>query len=66
MEILLSFIVELVKGKTIRFVSNNLNTLELLQLCNKHITPLAPKDTVELATTTKTEKQKVRKQIKRK
>ncbi|XP_037946672.1 uncharacterized protein LOC119678735 [Teleopsis dalmanni] len=50
---------ELAKVKEVRFVSDNLNTLELLQLCNKHITPLAPVEDLVVKTLTKAEKQKL-------
>ncbi|XP_055857322.1 uncharacterized protein LOC129920134 [Episyrphus balteatus] len=60
---------EQTKLKEIRFISDNLTTLELLQLCNKHITPLAPKEDVT-ATPLQTKSSKAagssRKVIKRK
>lgn len=42
--------------KTIVFDSGNLTTLELLQLTNKHITPLAPKEEPVNVIKTKSEK----------
>jgi large subunit ribosomal protein L53 len=42
--------------KNIHFNSSNLSTLELLQLFNKHITTLAPKEEVVNVVKTKSEK----------
>ncbi|CAD7088326.1 unnamed protein product [Hermetia illucens] len=47
---------EQIKAKEIRFQSDNLTCLELLQLCNKHITALAPKEDVTNVIQTKSEK----------
>ncbi|XP_064538296.1 uncharacterized protein mRpL53 isoform X2 [Drosophila montana] len=47
------------KVKEIRFNSENLNTLELLQLCNKHVSSLAPPEEVANKVLTKAEKQKL-------
>ncbi|XP_053689086.1 uncharacterized protein LOC128738180 [Sabethes cyaneus] len=44
------------KLKKIEINSENLSTLEILQLCNKHITSLAPKETVTSTLKTKSEK----------
>ncbi|XP_034137946.1 39S ribosomal protein L53, mitochondrial [Drosophila guanche] len=45
--------------KEIRFNSSNLNTLELLELCNKHVSSLAPPEEVTNKVLTKAEKQKL-------
>lgn len=45
--------------KEIRFNSDNLNTLELLQLCNKHVSSLAPREEITNKVLTKAEKQKL-------
>jgi large subunit ribosomal protein L53 len=46
-----------VSGESIAFKSGNLSTLELLQLYNKHITPLAPvEETSVKVVKTKSEK----------
>ncbi|KRF79463.1 uncharacterized protein mRpL53 isoform X2 [Drosophila virilis] len=50
---------EKAKVKEIRFNSENLNTLELLQLCNKHVSALAPPEEVANKVLTKAEKQKL-------
>ncbi|XP_055598992.1 uncharacterized protein LOC129748403 [Uranotaenia lowii] len=42
--------------KKIEFNSANLSTLELLELANKHVTSLAPKDIVTTTVKTKSEK----------
>lgn len=44
------------KLKKIEFNSANLSTLELLQLCNKHVSSLAPKEIVSSGVKTKSEK----------
>ncbi|XP_058832454.1 uncharacterized protein LOC131690577 [Topomyia yanbarensis] len=44
------------KLKKIEFNCANLSTLELLQLCNKHVTSLAPKEVVTSSIKTKSEK----------
>lgn len=44
------------KLKKIEFNGANLTTLELLQLCNKHITSLAPQEIVTSSVKTKSEK----------
>ncbi|XP_055537922.1 uncharacterized protein LOC129725770 [Wyeomyia smithii] len=44
------------KLKKIEINSENLSTLEVLQLCNKHVTSLAPKETVTSTIKTKSEK----------
>lgn len=53
------FLLEQTKLKTIVFDSGNLTTLELLQLTNKHITPLAPKEEIVNVLKTKSEKKSV-------
>ncbi|EDW35698.1 GL17398 [Drosophila persimilis] len=50
---------EQAKVKEIRFNSGNLNTLELLELCNKHVSSLAPPEEVTNKVLTKAEKQKL-------
>lgn len=45
--------------KEIRFNSENLNTLELLQLCNQHVSKLAPPEEITNKVLTKAEKQKL-------
>ncbi|KAM7342091.1 mitochondrial ribosomal protein L53 [Cochliomyia hominivorax] len=50
---------EQLKVKNVRFLSNNLNTLEILQLCNKHVSPLAPEEEEKGKVLTKAEKQKL-------
>lgn len=45
--------------KEIRFNSENLNTLELLQLCNRHVSTLAPPEEITNKVLTKAEKQKL-------
>lgn len=45
--------------KEIRFNSDNLNTLELLQLLNKHVSTLAPPEEIVKKVLTKAEKQKL-------
>ena len=50
---------EQLKVKDIRFLSNNLTTLEILQLCNKHVSPLAPEEEEKGKVLTKAEKQKL-------
>ncbi|KAI8122476.1 hypothetical protein CVS40_6616 [Lucilia cuprina] len=50
---------EQLKVKDVRFLSNNLNTLEILQLCNKHVSPLAPEEEEKGKVLTKAEKQKL-------
>uniref|UniRef100_A0A1I8Q463 Large ribosomal subunit protein mL53 n=1 Tax=Stomoxys calcitrans TaxID=35570 RepID=A0A1I8Q463_STOCA len=50
---------EQLKVKDVRFLSNNLNTLEILQLCNKHISTLAPEEEETTKVLTKAEKQKI-------
>lgn len=50
---------EQAKVKEIRFNSDNLNTLELLQLCNRHVSSLAPVEEVTNKVLTKAEKQKL-------
>ncbi|ALC41953.1 mRpL53 [Drosophila busckii] len=50
---------EQIKAKEIRFNSENLNTLELLQLCNKHVSTLAPPEEITNKVLTKAEKQKL-------
>lgn len=44
------------KLKKIELNSENLSTLEILQLCNKHVSSLAPKETVVTTLKTKSEK----------
>ncbi|XP_065087647.1 uncharacterized protein mRpL53 [Ochlerotatus camptorhynchus] len=44
------------KLKKIEFNSANLSTLELLQLCNKHVSSLAPKEIISSGLKTKSEK----------
>uniref|UniRef100_A0A1A9X4B4 Large ribosomal subunit protein mL53 n=1 Tax=Glossina brevipalpis TaxID=37001 RepID=A0A1A9X4B4_9MUSC len=41
---LIQSVQEQLKVKDIRFLSNNLNTLELLQLCNKHVSVLVTEE----------------------
>lgn len=60
--LLYNIFLDIAKASTIRFLSKNLNTLELLQLCNKYVTPLAPEDTIALASSNKAEQQKSKKQ----
>ncbi|XP_037728401.1 uncharacterized protein LOC119559405 isoform X1 [Drosophila subpulchrella] len=50
---------EQAKVKEIRFNSDNLNTLELLQLCNRHVSSLAPPEEITTKVLTKAEKQKL-------
>ncbi|XP_034110572.1 39S ribosomal protein L53, mitochondrial [Drosophila albomicans] len=50
---------EQAKVKEIRFNSANLNTLELLQLCNQHVSTLAPPEEITNKVLTKAEKQKL-------
>ncbi|XP_068145966.1 uncharacterized protein mRpL53 [Drosophila tropicalis] len=50
---------EQAKVKEIRFNSENLSTLELLQLCNKHVSSLAPPEEITNKVLTKAEKQKL-------
>ncbi|XP_075169124.1 mitochondrial ribosomal protein L53 [Haematobia irritans] len=50
---------EQLKVKDVRFLSTNLNTLEILQLCNKHISSLAPEEEDTGKVLTKAEKQKI-------
>lgn len=50
---------EQLKVKDVRFLSSNLNTLEILQLCNKHISALAPQEEDTNKVLTKAEKQKI-------
>ncbi|XP_020815572.1 39S ribosomal protein L53, mitochondrial [Drosophila serrata] len=50
---------EQAKVKEIRFNSDNLNTLELLQLCNRHVSSLAPVEEITNKVLTKAEKQKL-------
>ncbi|XP_053964644.1 39S ribosomal protein L53, mitochondrial [Anastrepha ludens] len=45
--------------KEIRFISDNLTTLEILQLLNKHISVLAPVEEITSKVATKGEKQKL-------
>ena len=45
--------------KEIRFISENLSTLELLQLFNQRISVLAPVEEVTTKVVTKSEKQKL-------
>lgn len=47
---------EQVKFKKVVITSDNLTTLELLQLTNQHVTPLAPKEEVVNVVKTKSEK----------
>ena len=51
--------IEQAKVKNIRFLSDNLNTLELLQLFNKHVSVLAPPEDTTSKVLTKAEKQKL-------
>ncbi|XP_017490524.1 PREDICTED: 39S ribosomal protein L53, mitochondrial-like isoform X1 [Rhagoletis zephyria] len=50
---------EKVQVKEIRFISENLTTLELLQLLNKHVSALAPVEEITSKLATKAEKQKL-------
>ncbi|XP_036317512.1 39S ribosomal protein L53, mitochondrial-like [Rhagoletis pomonella] len=50
---------EKVQVKEIRFISENLTTLELLQLLNKHVSALAPVEEITSKVATKAEKQKL-------
>lgn len=59
-------ILEAASFKEVVFDSENLNTLELLQLFNKHITPLAPAEVVTSSVKTKSEKKAAGKQVRRK
>ncbi|XP_035790627.1 uncharacterized protein LOC118465974 [Anopheles albimanus] len=47
------------KLKKIELDSTNLSTLELLKLCNRHVSALAPKEIVTSAVKTKSEKKAV-------
>lgn len=47
---------EQAKLKKIEFKSENLSVLELLQLCNKYISAIAPKEEVITVLKTKSEK----------
>uniref|UniRef100_A0A2M4AXU2 Large ribosomal subunit protein mL53 n=2 Tax=Anopheles triannulatus TaxID=58253 RepID=A0A2M4AXU2_9DIPT len=47
------------KLKKIELSSENLSTLELLKLCNRHVSALAPKEIVTSAVKTKSEKKAV-------
>ncbi|XP_045778285.1 39S ribosomal protein L53, mitochondrial [Maniola jurtina] len=49
-------IAETANIKKVTFKSGNLTCLELLQLLNKHITPLAPAEQISTTITTKSEK----------
>lgn len=51
-----NYLTETSKLKRIKFNGDNLNTLELLQLCNKHVTALAPKEEIVNIVKTKGEK----------
>uniref|UniRef100_A0A1B0BXI8 Large ribosomal subunit protein mL53 n=1 Tax=Glossina palpalis gambiensis TaxID=67801 RepID=A0A1B0BXI8_9MUSC len=44
---------EHLKVKDIQFLSSNLNTLELLQLCNKYLSVLVPEEEEKLSAVTK-------------
>lgn len=47
---------EFFKIKDIKLLGDNLTTLELLQLCNRHISVLAPKEEPTVLVQTKSEK----------
>ncbi|XP_073846621.1 mitochondrial ribosomal protein L53 [Musca autumnalis] len=50
---------EKLKVKDVRLLSSNLNTLEILQLCNRHISSAAPEEEDTGKVLTKAEKQKI-------
>ncbi|XP_005175312.1 uncharacterized protein LOC101898234 [Musca domestica] len=50
---------EKLKVKDVRLLSSNLNTLEILQLCNRHISTAAPEEEDTGKVLTKAEKQKI-------
>ena len=56
---LIDSVQEQCEAKHICLSSQNLNTLELLQLCNKHVSPLAPAEDLTTKSLTKSEKQKL-------
>lgn len=58
--VVISFETEAAGFQTVKFNARNLSALEILELFNKHITPLAPKEEEVKVIATKAEKKKKR------